>query len=80
MRDSTRLTIRLGLVQIISWGSGFYMPAILAIPISAAVGISTETFFWAFTLSLLFSGLLGPQVGKLIDSRGGRKVLPFGSI
>jgi MFS family permease len=28
----------------------------------------------------LFSGLLGPQVGKLIDSRGGRKVLPFGSI
>lgn len=80
MQPGTRLTIRLGIVQIISWGSGFYIPAILAVPISASLGISTEIFFWAFTLSLLISGLLGPQVGKFIDRHGGRKVLPFGSL
>ena len=80
MQPGTRLTIRLGIVQIISWGSGFYIPAILAVPISKAVGISTEVFFWAFTLSLLVSGLLGPQVGRFIDSHGGRRVLPFGSL
>ena len=80
MQPGTILTIRLGIVQIISWGSGFYIPAILAVVISQSVGISTEVFFWAFTLSLLVSGLLGPQVGKFIDRHGGRKVLPFGSL
>jgi predicted MFS family arabinose efflux permease len=76
----TRLTIRLGITQIISWGSGFYIPAVLAVPIAASLGISTETFFWAFTFSLLVSGLIGPRIGKAIDKLGGRKVLPFGSV
>jgi MFS family permease len=76
----TRLTIRLGVTQIISWGSGFYIPAVLAVPIAASIGISTETFFWAFTFSLLVSGLIGPRIGKAIDKLGGRVVLPFGSV
>jgi MFS family permease len=76
----TRLTIRLGITQIISWGSGFYIPAVLAVPITASLGISTELFFWAFTVSLLVSGLIGPRIGKAIDKLGGRKVLPFGSV
>jgi predicted MFS family arabinose efflux permease len=80
LKPSTRLTIRLGLTQIIGWGSGFYLPAILAVPISLSLGIATESFFWAFTISLLVSGLLGPRVGKAIDQYGGRKVLPIGTI
>lgn len=80
MQASTRLVIRLGITQIIGWGSGFYLPAILAVPISLSLGISTELFFWAFTVSLLVSGLLGPRVGKYIDRFGGRKVLPYGSL
>ena len=79
MKPSTRLTIRLGMTQVIGWGSGFYLPAILAVPISQDLGITTESFFWAFTLSLLLSGLLGPRVGKAIDRFGGRKVLPIGT-
>ena len=80
MQPGTRLTIRLGLTQILGWGSSFYLPAILAVPISQALGISTELFFWAFTVSLLVSGLLGPRIGKAIDRLGGRKVLPYGSV
>ena len=80
MDAKTRLTIRLGITQIISWGSGFYIPAVLAVPITLSLGISTELFFWAFTLSLLVSGLIGPRIGKAIDKLGGRKVLPFGSV
>jgi MFS family permease len=80
VQAGSRLVIRLGITQIIGWGSGFYLPAILAVPISLSLGISTETFFWAFTLSLLVSGLLGPQVGKAIDRLGGRKVLPIGTL
>jgi MFS family permease len=80
LKPTTRLTIRLGITQIISWGSGFYIPAVLAVPISASLKITTEPFFWAFTVSLLVSGLLGPRIGKFIDRLGGRKVLPYGSI
>jgi len=72
------ITVRLGINQIIGWGSSFYLPAILAVPISTSLGIQTQDFFWAFTFSLLLSGLLGPQVGKAIARLGGRAVLPFG--
>ncbi len=80
MQASSRLTLRLGITQIIGWGSGFYLPAILAVPISKSIGVSTETFFWAFTISLLVSGLVGPRIGRFIDTYGGRKVLPWGNL
>ena len=80
MQPSTRLTIRLGISQFIGWSSGFYLPAILAVPISKSLDIGTEIFFWAFTLALLVSAFLGPVVGKWIDLLGGRKVLPFGNL
>jgi MFS family permease len=80
LTKGSSITVRLGVGQIITWGSSFYLPAILAVPISASLGISTQDFFWAFTLSLLVSGFLGPQVGRAIDRLGGRAVLPFGSV
>ena len=80
MQTSTKLTLKLGIPQIITWGSGFYLPAILAVPISKDLGIPTETLFWAFTISLLVSGLIGPRIGKAIDRLGGRRVLPFGNL
>jgi len=80
LQRSSRLTARLGVSQFIGWSSGFYLPAILAVPISESLGVATETFFWAFTVALLVAAFLGPRVGKAIDRLGGRKVLPFGSI
>ena len=80
MTKGSSITVRLGVGQIITWGSSFYLPAILAVPISKSLGITTQDFFWAFTLSLLVSGFLGPQVGRAIDRLGGRAVLPIGSV
>ena len=80
LKPSSRLTVRLGVTQFIGWSSGFYLPAILAVPISDSLGVATETFFWAFTIALLVAAFLGPRVGKAIDRLGGRRVLPFGSI
>jgi MFS family permease len=80
LQPSTRLTVRLGVSQFIGWSSGFYLPAILAVPISTSLGIGTEIFFWAFTVALLVSAFLGPVVGKWIDVLGGRKVLPYGNL
>ena len=80
MTKGSSITVRLGVGQIITWGSSFYLPAILAVPISKSLGITTQDFFWAFTVSLLVSGFLGPQVGRAIDRLGGRAVLPIGSV
>lgn len=80
MNLNTKLMLKLGVPQIIGWGSGFYLPAILAVPISKSIGINTDTFFWAFTFSLMVSGLLGPRVGRTIDRIGGRRVMPLGNL
>jgi len=80
LKASSRLTVRLGIAQFIGWSSGFYLPAILAVPISESIGIATETFFMAFTAALLVAAFLGPRVGKAIDRLGGRRVLPLGNL
>lgn len=51
------------------------MPAILAEPASAALGLSRSWFFAGFSLALLFAAFLGPRVGRIIDRHGGRGVL-----
>ena len=66
----------LGLAQTLAWGSTYYLPAILANSISAELGVSTAWVFVAFSVGLLLSAILGPAAGRLIDLRGGRRVLP----
>ncbi len=56
------------------------MPAILAEPISAALGISRAEFFAIFSVSLLITAFLGPAVGRIIDRHGGRDVLALSNL
>lgn len=67
--------VALGTAQTLAWASSYYLPAILADPISRDLGISSNWFFAAFSASLVISGLLGPKVGREIDRVGGRLVL-----
>lgn len=69
------MILSLGTTQTLAWASSYYLPAILADPISRDLGISTNWFFAAFSASLVISGLLGPRVGRQIDRVGGRQVL-----
>lgn len=69
------IILSLGTTQTLAWASSYYLPAILADPISRDLGISTNWFFAAFSASLVISGLLGPCVGRQIDRVGGRQVL-----
>lgn len=69
------IILALGTTQTLAWASSYYLPAILADPISRDLGISTNWFFAAFSASLVISGLLGPRVGRQIDRVGGRQVL-----
>jgi predicted MFS family arabinose efflux permease len=79
---SGRLTqvLALGVAQTIAWASSTYLPAILAKPIAADLGLSTSTVFGAFSVSLIVMALAGPPVGRAIDRRGGRGVLVLSNL
>jgi predicted MFS family arabinose efflux permease len=68
------------LTQTLAWASSYYMPAILADPISAGLGISRPLFFGFFSASLLLQAALGPAIGNVIDRHGGRGVLVFSNL
>jgi MFS family permease len=70
----------LGSTQTLAWGSSYYLPAILADPISRSLGISSTWFFGAFSASLLIAALIGPRVGRTIDAYGGREVLALSNV
>src|SRR5262249_10749000 len=65
----------LGLGQILAWGTSFYFPAVFAEPIVAETGWSLGYVVAGTSLGLLVAGLISPQVGRIIDQRGGRPVL-----
>ena len=70
----------LGLVQILAWGTSYYLPAVLAAPMAAATGWSLSFVVGGFSLALFVSGLAAPSVGRMIDSHGGRPVLAAGAV
>jgi predicted MFS family arabinose efflux permease len=74
-RPRSAVTIALGISQTLAWASSYYLPAVLAAPISANLGLPRAWFFAAFSASLLIAACAGPAVGRLIDRRGGRGVL-----
>jgi hypothetical protein len=58
----------LGTAQTLAWGSSYYLPAILADPIAAGLGLSRTLVFGIFSASLLVSAFLGRQsVARLIS-------------
>ena len=74
------LVASLGVTQTIAWASTYYLPAILATPISLTLGIDASDFYLAFSMALVVSAVLGPMFGKAIDSLSGHRVLPASNI
>lgn len=70
-----RTVLSLGTTQTLAWGSTYYLPAILAIPMAGDLGLSPGWVFGAFSASLVLSALFGPAAGRRIDRFGGRDVL-----
>jgi MFS family permease len=76
MRAGSTLTVAvIGTTQTLAWASSYYLPAILADPISVGLGVSKALFFGFFSAALLLQAALGPMIGKAIDRHGGRDVL-----
>lgn len=74
-RGRLRVVVGLGLTETLAWASSYYLPAILARPIAASLGLTPGAVFATVSAALLIAALLGPRVGRRIDARGGRGVL-----
>jgi MFS family permease len=77
---STLTVAVIGTTQTLAWASSYYVPAILADPIAAGLGVSKAWFFGCFSASLLLQAALGPMIGRAIDRRGGRDVLVLSNL
>jgi predicted MFS family arabinose efflux permease len=64
----------------LAWASSYYLPAILADPIAASLGLQRAWVFGAFSAALLVAAALGPVVGRLIDRHGGRGILAISNL
>ncbi len=75
LRSRHVVTGSLGAAQILAWASSYYLPAVLAKPIAAGLGLTSAWVYGAFSAALLITAVLGPAVGRMIDRQGGRGVL-----
>ena len=70
-----RLGAVLGINQTLSWGTSFFLPAIIAGPAAATLRQSELAILGAFSWALLVAGACAPRVGRWIDQHGGRGAL-----
>ena len=83
LRARSTLTVTvtvIGTTQTLAWASSYYLPAILADPIAAGLGVPKALFFGCFSAALLLQAALGPMIGKAIDRHGGRGVLVLSNL
>jgi MFS family permease len=72
---AVRVAALLGLAQMLTWGTSYYLLAILAQPIGADTGWPRTAVTGGLSVGLVASGLVAPRVGALIEVHGGRPVL-----
>jgi predicted MFS family arabinose efflux permease len=76
-----RITVTvLGSLQILSWGSTFYLPAVLASPIVRETGWPYDQVVAGLSVGLLVAGLVSPRTGRAIGAHGGRPILALGAV
>lgn len=74
-RSRHAVVLPLGVAQTLAWGSSFYLPVMLAQPMTRDLGLQPSTLFAALSMALVISALVSPWAGQRIDRLGGRPVL-----
>lgn len=80
LTSRTRLIGVLALGQVVSWGSGFDMLAILGPRIGSELHLSNEVVFLGLTVMMTISALCGPLLGRMLVRHGAAPVLVTGTI
>ena len=78
--DHRLVVSALGIGQILAWGTSFYFPAVFAAAIVGDTGWPLGLVVGGTSIGLLVGGLISPQVGAIIERRGGRPVLLASSL
>lgn len=78
LSERTRTVSALGVVQIFTWGSSYYLLSVIAPEISRDTGWRPALVTGGMTLGMLASGLAARRIGALIHVHGGRPVLSGG--
>ncbi len=81
MTSVNRATVHaLGVVMIFTWGSTYYLIAVLAAPIAADTDWPLEWVVGSLSLGLLVAGISAPTIGDAISKHGGRPILALGCL
>jgi len=75
-----RVIAAVGIIQILAWGSSYYLLAVLAGPIARDTGWSYPWVIAGVSLGLLVAGAVSIRVGRTIEEFGGRQVLAAGAL
>ncbi|MCC6720302.1 MAG: MFS transporter [Acetobacteraceae bacterium] len=75
-----RLSLTLGVTQLLAWGTTYYVPATMIDAVAADLGASRTVLLGAFSWAVLIAGFCAPAIGGFIDRHGGRPVLAAGQL
>ncbi len=75
-----RVVVVLGPLQILGWGTTYYLITVIGPLVAAEMGWPLATAAAGFSVALLASSVLSPVAGRAIDALGGRGVLALGSV
>jgi predicted MFS family arabinose efflux permease len=70
----------LGITQILTWGSSYYLLAVLAPVITRDTGWLLSWLVGGLSLGMLVAGACSPLIGRLVQKHGGRPVLSASSV
>ncbi len=70
----------LGLTQMIGWGTTYYLPGVLGSTFERDLGLPAGMVFGSITIMLIASAFLAWPMGRIIDRRGARTIMPIGSL
>jgi len=68
------------LCNIITFGCGFYSFSLFVTPLQQGLAWGRADVMAGFTIFFLVSGIVSPQVGKLVDRHGARVVMSTGAV
>ncbi|WP_343071794.1 MFS transporter [Brevibacterium renqingii] len=68
------------IAELVCWGLLYYSLPVAVTPISADMGWSHTTVTAALTVGLIVSALVGPAVGRMLDSHGPSLIMGAGTL
>lgn len=75
-----RGVVALSVTQIVSWGSSYFIPAVMSRQIAADLDLPVAMVFSGITVMLVVGSTIGPALGRRTDRIGPRDILVVGSV